>query len=32
MLRKPILASEMPGIGCDFKHGLSDDAEKQIVE
>jgi hypothetical protein len=24
--------SEMPGIGCDFKHGLSDDAEKQIVE
>jgi hypothetical protein len=24
--------SEMPGIGCDFKHSLSGDAEKQIVE
>ena len=24
--------SEMPGIGCDFKHGLGAGAEKQIVE
>ena len=24
--------SEMLGIGCDFKHGLSGGAEKQIVE
>ena len=24
--------SEMPGIGCDFKHGLSGGAEEQIVE
>ena len=24
--------SEMPGVGCDFKHGLSGGAEEQIVE
>ena len=24
--------SEMPGIGCDFKHGLGGGAEQQIVE
>ena len=24
--------SEMPGVGCDFKHGLGGDAEEQIVE
>jgi hypothetical protein len=24
--------SEMPGIGCDFKHGLGGGAEEQIVQ
>ena len=24
--------SEMPGVGCDFEHGLSCGAEEQIVE
>ena len=24
--------SEMPGVGCDFKHGLGAGAEEQIVE
>jgi hypothetical protein len=24
--------SEVPGIGCDFKHGLGGGAEQQIVE
>jgi hypothetical protein len=24
--------SEVPGIGCDFKHGLGGGAEKQIVQ
>lgn len=24
--------AEMPGVGCNFKHGLSGGAEEQIVE
>jgi len=26
------LGSEVPGVSCDFKHGLGAGAEKQIVE
>ena len=26
------LGSEVPGVGCDFKHGLGAGAEEQIVE
>jgi hypothetical protein len=29
---EPDSGSEMPGVGCNFKHGVSGGAEEQIVE